>query len=117
MEKLLTIDEVAEFLGLEYKSVYRLVRSGELPAARIGRLYRLNKADVLAYVERQKQVVQAEAKGKTHFAQKEIRCGSCGERIVSELGIAGRCDVCQAALCSECFGIKKLSLCKSHQDQ
>jgi len=114
MEKLLSIEEVAEILGLEYKTIYRLVRNGKLPAAKVGRVYRIYMADLESYLERQKEVVHEEATGKKSFAQREIRCGSCGARIVSELGIAGRCEVCQAALCAECFGIKKIKKCKTH---
>lgn len=117
MEKLLSIEEVAEILGLEYKTIYRLVRNGELPAAKVGRVYRVYKADLEAFLEQQKQVVHEAATGKKLVAQREIRCGSCGTRIVSELGIAGRCEVCQAALCAECFGIKKIKHCKPHQEK
>jgi len=117
MEKLLSIEEVAEILGLEYKSIYRLIRNGDLPAARIGRVYRVNKADLAAFLERQKQVLHEETTGSKLAAQREVRCGSCGERIVSELGIAGRCDVCQAALCAECFGINKIKQCSAHQEK
>ena len=117
MEKLLSIEEVAEILGLEYKSIYRLVRAGELPAARIGRVYRVNKADLAAFLEQQKQALHEETAGKKLAAQCEIRCGSCGARIVSELGIAGRCEVCEAALCAECFGINKIKCCKPHQEK
>ena len=117
MEKLLSIDEVAEILCLEYKSIYRLIRSGELPAARIGRVYRVNMADLAAFLEQQKQVVHEAATGKKLVAQREIRCGGCGARIVSELGIAGRCQVCQAALCAECFGINKIKHCQTHQEK
>ena len=117
MEKLLSIEEVAEILDLEYKTIYRLIRGGELPAARIGRVYRVNRADLEAFLERQKQVVHEAATGKKLVAQREVRCGSCGERIVSELGIAGRCEVCQAALCAECFGINKIKRCKPHREK
>ena len=117
MEKLLSIEEVAEILGLEYKSIYRLIRGGKLPAARIGRVYRVNMADLEAFLERQKQVLHEETTGKKLVAQREIRCGGCGERIVSELGIAGRCETCQAALCAECFGINKIKYCKTHQEK
>lgn len=117
MEKLLSIEEVAEILGLEYKTIYRLIRSGELPAARIGgRVYRVYRADLEAYLERQKQRVHEEATGRKLVAQTEVRCGNCGQRIVSELGIAGRCEVCQAPLCAGCFGIEKVKRCKTHQD-
>jgi excisionase family DNA binding protein len=115
MEKLLSIEEVAEILGLEYKTIYRLIRSGELPAARVGRVYRVDRADLEAYLERQKQRVHEEVTGRKLVAQMEVRCGSCGQRIVSELGIAGRCEVCQAALCAACFGIEKIKRCKTHQ--
>lgn len=117
MEKLLSIEDVAEILGLEYKSIYRLIRSGELPAARIGRVYRVNKADLAAFLESQKQALHEETTGKKLIAQREIRCGSCGQRIVSELGIAGRCEVCQAALCAECFGINRIKYCQAHQEK
>jgi excisionase family DNA binding protein len=115
MEKLLSIEEVAEILGLEYKTVYRLIHNGELPAAKVGRVYRIYKADLEAFLERQKQAVHEEVTGKKLVARREVRCGSCGARIVSELGIAGRCEICEAALCAECFGIKKIKYCESHQ--
>jgi excisionase family DNA binding protein len=118
MEKLLSIEEVAEILGLEYKTIYRLIRGGELPAARIGgRVYRVYRADLEAYLERQKQTVHEEATGKKLVAQQDVRCGGCGKRIVSELGIAGRCQVCQAALCAECFGINKIKRCEAHREK
>ena len=115
MQKLLSIEDVAEILGLEYKTVYRLVKSGEIPAARIGRVFRVDQADFEAYFEQQKQKLQQETTGKKMVAQQELRCASCGARIVSELGIAGRCLACQAALCAECFGINKVKYCKAHQ--
>lgn len=117
MEKLLSIQEIAEVLGLEYKTVYRLIRNAELPAARVGRVYRVDKADLKAFLEQQKQVVRKQAASERLPAQLEIRCGNCGERIVSELGIAGRCEVCEAALCAECFSIDKVRHCKAHREQ
>ena len=116
MEKLLSLEEVAEIFGLEYKTVYRLVKTGELPCARIGRVYRVNRADLEAYLERQKMAVHEEAMGKKLTPTRELRCSACGSRIVSELGIAGRCQVCEAALCAECFGINKIKRCGTHRD-
>ena len=115
MEKLLTIEEVAEFLNLEYKSVYRLVRNGELPAARIGRVYRVSRSDLDAYLDQQKQVVQAEARTEQHIAKQDIHCGACGKQIVSKLGIAGHCEICMAALCKECFTLNGITRCRAHQ--
>jgi excisionase family DNA binding protein len=49
--RLLTPNEVAEQLRVSTMTVYRLIKSGELPAARISRSYRLREADVDAYLE------------------------------------------------------------------
>lgn len=41
-----TIDEAAAALGVSYHTVWRRVRSGELPVTRIGRLVRIDVADL-----------------------------------------------------------------------
>jgi hypothetical protein len=50
-------------------------------------------------------------------AQREVRCGNCGERIISELGIAGRCRECQAPLCMECFTLHEIRRCHVHREK
>ena len=42
----LTIDECAELLRVDRKTVYAAVRDGRLPALRIGRLFRVNRGDL-----------------------------------------------------------------------
>jgi len=49
--RLLTPNEVAEQLRVSTMTVYRLIKSGELPAARISNSFRLREADVDAYLE------------------------------------------------------------------
>jgi excisionase family DNA binding protein len=49
--RLLTPNEVAEQLRVSTMTVYRLIKSGELPAARISSSYRLRAEDVDAYLE------------------------------------------------------------------
>lgn len=44
-----TVDEVAELLGLHVKTVRGYVRSGKLPAIRIGKSYRITAADLAAF--------------------------------------------------------------------
>ena len=51
----LSLEEVADALGVTYQLIYKLVRSGELPAARLGKLYRVSRADLHAYLERSKR--------------------------------------------------------------
>jgi excisionase family DNA binding protein len=49
--RLLTPNEVAEQLRVSTMTVYRLIKSGELPAARISSSYRLREDDVDAFLE------------------------------------------------------------------
>lgn len=46
----LTVGEVARLLRVSNMTVYRLVHAGELPAARIGKSYRIRSADVDRYL-------------------------------------------------------------------
>jgi len=42
----LTTEEVLQYLQLNLKTVYRLIRSGQLPAVRVGRQWRFRKDDI-----------------------------------------------------------------------
>ena len=50
----LTTEEVLGYLNTTPRTIYRLIRSGELPAVRIGRQWRFRRADLDAWVERQR---------------------------------------------------------------
>ena len=54
MERLLTSDEVAEFLRVDVVTIRRLVTRGELTAYRIGGEYRFKLADIEKYLQRQR---------------------------------------------------------------
>lgn len=47
-----TVPEVAEYLRVTTKTVYKLISEGELPSFRVGRAVRLRRADVEAFVSR-----------------------------------------------------------------
>lgn len=49
--RFLTPAEVAELLRVSSMTVYRLIKSGELRAARIGKSYRISEDDVDAYLQ------------------------------------------------------------------
>lgn len=49
MEIMLTTDEVAITLAVSRETVYRLVRTGKLAGRKVGRGWRFNRADVLAF--------------------------------------------------------------------
>ncbi len=49
-DRLLTTDQVLEYLNLNLKTVYRLIKSGKLPAVRVGRQWRFKKRDLDAWL-------------------------------------------------------------------
>ena len=48
--RFVTVAEVAGLLRVSNMTVYRLVQSGQLPAVRVGRSYRIREADVNRYL-------------------------------------------------------------------
>jgi excisionase family DNA binding protein len=56
MEAFLTTEEVLSYLKITPRTIYRLIRSGELPAVRIGRQWRFRRADLDRWLERQRAV-------------------------------------------------------------
>ena len=48
----LSVNEVAKLLKVDTESIYRWVRSGKLPAAKIGGLWRIRKSDIDAFFEK-----------------------------------------------------------------
>jgi excisionase family DNA binding protein len=49
--RFLTVAEVAQRLRVSNMTVYRLINSGQLPAVRVGRGYRIRTDDVHKYLE------------------------------------------------------------------
>lgn len=56
LETFLTTEEVLSYLNVTPRTIYRLIRSGELPALRIGRQWRFRRCDLDAWLERQRSV-------------------------------------------------------------
>jgi len=51
-ERFLTVQEVAELMRVSTMTVYRLIKAGDLRAARVGRSYRLREHEVETYLQR-----------------------------------------------------------------
>ena len=51
-DRLLTVHEVAGIMRVSNMTVYRLIRAGELRAARVGRGYRIRESELDAYLDR-----------------------------------------------------------------
>lgn len=48
---LLTVAEVAQHMRVSNMTVYRLIKSGQLPALRVGKNFRIRGRDLVAYLE------------------------------------------------------------------
>jgi excisionase family DNA binding protein len=54
--ELMTTSEVLRYLRVTPRTVYRLIREGDLPAVRMGGRWRFRRVDIEAWLERQRQV-------------------------------------------------------------
>ena len=53
-EAFLTTDEVLDYLQVNLRTVYRLIKAGKIPAVRVGRQWRFRKSDIDAWLESQR---------------------------------------------------------------
>ena len=53
-ESFLTTEEVLEYLQVNLRTVYRLIKAGKIPAVRVGRQWRFRKRDIDAWLESQR---------------------------------------------------------------
>jgi nitrogen PTS system EIIA component len=56
LEAFLSTEEMLAYLNVTPRTIYRLIRASELPAVRIGQQWRFRRADVDAWLERQRTV-------------------------------------------------------------
>src|SRR5262245_2575702 len=50
-ETFLTTEEVLEYLHINLRTVYRLIKAGKIPAVRVGRQWRFRKRDIDAWLD------------------------------------------------------------------
>lgn len=62
--QLLTVEEAAEILRVDPKTVYRLINNDELKAALFGRVYRIDRSDLNEFLEQAKLKTQSSPKKK-----------------------------------------------------
>jgi excisionase family DNA binding protein len=53
-EGFLTTEEVLEYLQVNLRTVYRLIKAGKIPAVRVGRQWRFRKRDIDGWLESQR---------------------------------------------------------------
>ncbi len=105
-KEFLSLEEVAEEMGVTYQLIYRLVRSGELPAARIGKLYRVSRLDLGEYLEKSKK---GSFEGGT--------CTACGTFYRSNGALQQACTICGAPVCFDCWARQGVRVCGAHKDE
>lgn len=57
-DPILTIQELATYLKLTERTVYRLSQEGKLPGFRVGSSWRFRLRDIDAWIEQQKELVR-----------------------------------------------------------
>ena len=53
-DKLIAVDEVAEYLRVKVTTVYEWAKEGKIPAAKVGRLWRFDREEIEAWVKSRK---------------------------------------------------------------
>ena len=49
--KLLTLEEVAEIIGIQRRTIYNYIKEGKLKAVRIGKYWRVKQEDIKDFIE------------------------------------------------------------------
>lgn len=106
--KFYSLEEVADIFGVNYQLIYKLVKSGELPSVRIGKMFRVSQAQLNEYMDRQS--VGTPASGVSEYI-----CSRCGKKYFSALSITGKCKECGAPLCKACIENDNAEYCEIHQ--
>lgn len=107
MPKFYSLEEVAQQLGVTYQLVYKLVRTGEIPSVRIGKVYRVTDLDMETYLTRQRDKVRKSIVSQT--------CSRCGKTFFSSQSLTGECEECGAPLCIHCQSVDHAHYCKEHE--
>ena len=88
----LTTEEVLEYLQVNLRTVYRLIKAGKIPAVRVGRQWRFRRRDIDAWLDSQRATPQGQSDpgaaapgraGQDQAAQtQEEAIGRCGRVLV-----------------------------------
>ena len=76
MEKLLTTDQVAEYLAVSRKTVYRIINAGKLDAIKVESIIRIPEESLKEYVESSKKAINNEQPKRKRFSLRGLTSGS-----------------------------------------
>ena len=72
-EVFLTTEEVLEYLQVNLRTVYRLIKAGRIPAVRVGRQWRFRKRDIDAWLDSQRTAAGGSPPLTTSARQRRAR--------------------------------------------
>ncbi len=113
-EVFLTTEEVLEYLQINLRTVYRLIKAGKIPAVRVGRQWRFRKRDIDAWLDGQgtKPAGPAPAVPALHTGRARVLVvddeQSIRDLLTKTLALA-EYDVETAADCSAALGLLRAS--------
>jgi len=61
-EPAMTVKQVAEYLNVDQKVVYKLAQTGGLPGFKVATIWRFKKTDINNWIEEQKKLQQLPSK-------------------------------------------------------
>ena len=76
MEKLLTTDQVAEYLAVSRKTVYRIINAGKLNAIKVESILRIPEESLKEYVDHNKKPVNDERPNRKRYSLRGLTSGS-----------------------------------------
>lgn len=77
-EIFLTTEEVLEYLQVNLRTVYRLIKAGKIPAVRVGRQWRFRKRDIDAWLDAQRPRGERAATGAAQTTAADRPAGRTG---------------------------------------
>lgn len=84
MERLLTLTEIADRLGVSPKTIYKWAHLGKIPLIRVGRLLRFDELEVLQYFKRDKSpAAQPAAKAEKKVGVSKVRMSQARSEVNS----------------------------------
>lgn len=61
LDQAMTVRDVAGYLNVDEKTVYRLVKRGDLPGFKVAGAWRFKRADLDSWIDQQKKAAQNKA--------------------------------------------------------
>lgn len=65
-DEILTLPELAAYLKLAERTVYSYAQKGILPGVKVGSAWRFRRADILAWLEKQRRLTQKSTSKRAH---------------------------------------------------